>query len=228
MIHIGTVWVGDKFEDRYLRNLYAMLKRNISEPFELTCIMDSDKIGRIHPEIHQHLARRDIFGWWNFIEFYSGELPTPMVYLGLDTVIRGDITPVVKRKTLTMSRDFNYLIGDPNKRLAGTYADCACVIPEGGLPWLWSKFEHQNFTLKLGQNHNTLMHVWVTQQLKMYQVVPDLWQDIEPHLMTSYKWPTPKIKEPNERLVFWHGSPQIHECLEQAPWITKHWNSRDL
>jgi hypothetical protein len=224
---IGTVKVGKKFDVCYVNNLFAMIKRNVEADFTFICITD-DPTG-MHPDIQTKQADPNVGTWWHFMEYYSNDWfeTEHRVYFGLDTIIRGDITEVVQRCDYTLSMDFNYLVGNPNKLYANTWADCAAVIPKGGMPWLYEAFQEEHKKTDIGKSQYP-MHVWVTHQLIDQQIQPALWQDIRPDAMCSYKWPSPKIDEPKEPMVFFHGPPAIHEVLGNSPWIKDHWHARDL
>lgn len=228
---IGTVKVGKKFSVEYANNLYAMIKRSVSIPFTFVCITD-DTTG-LHKGIVPVEAKKGLWGWWHYMEFYSHDIGNSnwhaqhRVYFGLDTVIRGDITSAVQRTKYTLSLDFNYLLGNPNALYANTWADCAAVIPKGGMDWLYERFWEQHKKDAIGLSHYP-MHVWVTHQLMEHLVTPDIWQGIAPGVMCSYKWPSPKIDEPEEPMVFFHGPPMIHQVLDTAPWLKKYWHSEDL
>ena len=167
------------------------------------------------------------------MEFYSSGIGNSeytsdhRVYFGLDTIIRSDVSDYVSRTDYTLSLDFNYLVGNPSAMYAGTWADCAAVIPKGGMPWLWENYLDEHRESGIGRSTYP-MHVWVTHQLVHYQITPALWQELYPALLCSYKWPSPKIDEPEEPMIFFHGQPQIHEVLGQAKWINKYWHCEGI
>lgn len=220
---IGTVWTRTKYDKQYVINLCAMLKRHIHKPCELVCITDREEeikelpITCVWPKFVHH------YPWWHFMEFYRPDIwqGRTRIYLGLDTVITGDATRIIEQAEYTLSKDFNYLIGNPNSTFADTYADCAAVIPADGISWLWNAFLECAKT-PLPSVHYPI-HVWVTQQLKRRNVIPLFWQDVEPSLLCSYKWPKEKHEQPREPLVFFHGEPMIHYALTFSPWIAEHW-----
>ena len=165
------------------------------------------------------------------MEFYSKDLGDShyldqhRIYFGLDTIIRANIDHIVERDQYTLSLDFNHLIGNPNPAFADTWADCAAVIPKGGLPWLYHAFQKEHKTSGIG-NSRFPMHLWVTRQLREQGITPLLWPQLgdEDPVLCSYKWPEPKIEEPLVPMVFFHGPPMIHEVLDVAPWIKNHWH----
>ena len=230
---VGCVRVGDKFSVRYANNLYAMLRRCIKRNFIFLLITDNDK--ELVPGIIPQTPKNDVWGWWHFMEFYSSDLGNPdwatlpRIYFGLDTVIRADITKFLtsRKGQYTLSLDFNELIGNPNKLYAGTWADCAAVIPKGGVPWLYDLFLEEHAKTNLGTAHYP-MHVWVTHKLIEHNIQPAIWQTIYPDVLCSYKWPSPKIDEPPEPMVFFHGLPMIEDVLHQAKWINKYWHCEDI
>ena len=227
MLTIGTVWTGEKFSYEYLTNLFAMVSRAVHCPYNFVCITDHDC--SLPRGVERVEAESGIWGWWHYMRFYDPNF-TPgnaRVYLGLDVVLRGDITPrlvsLARGEEYTLSLDFNYLAGNANPEFAGTFADAPALIPETGIPWLYQAFLAEHQERKIGMSPYP-MHLWVTYQLKKKGIRPKLWQDIDPMFTTSFKWPKPKLEEPEELIINWHGEPMVHECLEMAPWIKKYWN----
>lgn len=220
---VGTVWVGDKFSARYVNNLYAAVRRNTDRDFSFVCITDNNTT-ELNPKIDTKTPENDVWGWWHFMEFYNpGFTDRTRIYLGLDTVITGNIDRLLRQDKFTLSRDFNYLIGNTSKLYANTYADCAAVIPAEGNKLLYETFLTCNHNDKLAVETNPI-HVWVTHMIRNDGPAPFLWQDIEPKLLCSYKWPEIKVEQPPEPMVFFHGVPAVHAEAKKGGWVKEHWH----
>lgn len=226
MLSIFCVNVGTLYGTHYEERLCSMFRRHLQLPFRFICATDKENIIDRRVNGVDYIAPvRDCWGWWNLEEAYSN--PSwceggQILYTGLDTIITRDITEVIigciARDRLTLMRDFEELINNGNAIYRNTYADGVAFIPRGGNPAIWNSF------LKyVGPDSRYPMHVFNTKTLREEGIVPELWQDIAPDFLCSYKWPTIKIECPPEAVVCFHGEPRPDEAVKQTPWIAEHW-----
>lgn len=234
---IFCVCVGERYSTDYVRRLASMFGRHLRRPFHFVCAADKPEelVGSIPSpngwsfEIETIEPRKNCWGWWQLMTAYGNPgwaHGWQVMYVGLDTVITGDITDVVEERMtanrLTLLRDFSELLPpDQHSVFRGSYADGVAFIPMGGVPALWEEFLIQEPSIA---NTPYPMHLWMTDVLKGRGIVPDFWQDVAPGLVCSFKWPEPKIiRKPREPIVCFHGEPRPEQALELAPWIGEHW-----
>lgn len=126
-------------------------------------------------------------GWWAKIELFR--LKTPTLYLDLDTVVTGDITDIAHHEhEFTMLSDFYH----PERPASGVMAW------KGDYSHLFHDFDPSvNYP-----GHGDGGYI-------ASKVEPDRLQDLFPGQAVSRK--VPKSRNPDERLVCFHGRPRPHE-----------------
>lgn len=225
MLNVFCVRVGDRYPADYVFKLKAMFSRYLGVPHRFACV--TDNVGDLDFGIQCFRPEHNVWGWWSLMEAWQPQprwaIPGwPILYVGLDTVIRADITEVLKERLavnrLTLLRDFSELIG-ARTMFTGTYADGVAFIPAGGVPEVWSAYLAEN----LAPDNQFPMHVFTTKVMKQHGIVPDFWQDVAPNFVCSYKWPEEKLVEPSQSIVCFHGEPRPAEAIERAPWIKEYW-----
>lgn len=101
MIKIGCVLKsGGDFGPADVYRLAGEIQKYLDLPYTLTCLTDiSDKMD-LHPRIATSLSlevlplQHNLPGWWSKLEVFS--LSGPVLYLDLDTVIVGEVTPLAQ------------------------------------------------------------------------------------------------------------------------------------
>jgi hypothetical protein len=110
---------GGDYSGEYVRNLAAGLVRNHPHhKIRLICLTDlasevTSACGPLEGTVVFPLRLRETWpGWWSKIEIFT--IPGPMVYLDLDTVVVGDLSPIFAHlakhpdpQVILMLRDFN-------------------------------------------------------------------------------------------------------------------------
>lgn len=222
MLSVMCVKVGTAFGPHEVNFLYAMVQRHLHYPHRFVCVTD-DPVG-IHPGVVTFAPERECWGWWNLQEAYRPPRWSdgPIMYFGLDTIIRDDITHLLDgRDKLTLMRDLNHLVGHVSL-FKDTYADGYTWIPEEGVPILWERFEKH-----IRKDSRYPMHVWNTDIIREEGIPIDLWDDVCPGSHCSYKWPSPSEEEPKEPIVLFHGKPRPRE-VTHLEWVGRHYHDRDV
>lgn len=222
MICFFCTKVGSKYSSEYVNKLYNMVKRNFSYDFKFVCTTDDNN--GIISEVEVHKPALDCWGWWNLQEAYSNPDwcdGLPIVYFGLDTIIVDSIDCVVKRDKLTLHKDFSYMLETPPPLYKDTLADGVTYIPAGGVPEIWESWV-EGFMSGYGDGRLFPMHVWNTQVIQEKNIAIDLWDDVEPDLICSYKWPKPKLEKPPQKIVCFHGVPNPEDVL-RLEWVKDNW-----
>lgn len=220
MLSVFCVKVGVKYGPEYVNRLRSMVRRNLTVPHRFVCATDT--VEGLHGDVMTVTPRRECWGWWNLMEAYSDPswADGPIWYTGLDTVITGNIDRAVEGlQGLTLIDDFSCLMEDnfTNPLFQNVWADGIAYIPEGGIPLVWEAFLENVPALCTYP-----MHVWLTKALRKFEITPHIYQTIRPDLLCSFKWPEPKLEQPPEPIVCFHGEPRPKD-VAHLEWIKEHW-----
>ena len=123
-------------------------------------------------------------GWYAKLELFR--LTGPVLYFDLDTVITGDLTDLAQYPhRFTMLRDFTHLESPASGVMAW----------HGDYRWLLDDFTADH------PGHGDQGYI-------ASKIEPDLFQDLFPGQIVSRK--QPQYRNPNERVVCFHGDPRPH------------------
>jgi len=222
----------------YVANLYQGFIRNLVHGVYFHVVSDI-------PEVHDladraqgagnwliaHEPQRSVWGWWHLLELYRPDAPwsdDTVIMAGLDTVIRGSLDWAICAAP-TFMRPVREGLG-LSGAFDGAYANgLVCLPPQQHYTKVWNHYLKTVDVKKTWQGRRRYPeHVWVTHAIKsLYPPAqqPEFWQDKCPGKLCSYREPTPKLEEPKEPLVIFHGHPRPHEAVVDAPWIPKYWKS---
>jgi hypothetical protein len=187
MLTVFCTKVLTRYGSEYVNRLYAMCKRHLTVPFKFVCTTDDER--GIHKDVEWHRPARKCWGWWNLQEAYSDPewADGPILFFGLDTVVRGNIDCMAKRDRPTFVKGFNHPV----------WNDMAVFIPEGGpLKFLWDRFKDE-----IGPEDQSMMHLYNDKLMREAGVTPDWWQDVCPGLLCSFKAKGLKRKEPDANVT---------------------------
>ncbi len=91
MRFVCVLKTGGDFNIEHVSRLYDGVRDHCSSEFEFVCLSDYDfdirNITRISLEL-------DLPGWWSMLEMFRVE--APVIYMDLDTTIRGTLEPLIK------------------------------------------------------------------------------------------------------------------------------------
>lgn len=162
---------------------------------EFRCLSDVDVPGRI--EMQEAWP-----GWWCKIE--ALRLPGPILYMDLDTTVRGDLSPMLaaaKRGFVTL-RDFLH------PRVPRT-------VGSGVMAWAgdMSALYHEFKTDPQGYMAKCKTRQWFGDQgfIEMKGPKPEFWQDILPGAVVSHKLHCKQGVPADARIVAFHGRPRPWE-----------------
>ena len=178
MNHVVCVKWGNKYISKYANVLNRMVKRNITVPYQFSCLTDDP--GGLDTDINVIRLPNDPYvkTWWSKLWMFAPEMPLEgnILFFDLDVVVFDNIDPL-----FTHGGKFN-IIRDFNR----------CRIPEwkqsnsscmrwrtGTMNYLWDEFQ-QNAVRIMQQNHGD--QDWITKRAKNdINHWPDEW-------IRSYKW----------------------------------------
>jgi len=92
MVNVWSVCVGDKYSDEDVYILKSMVERNLDAPHDFYCLSDR-QIG----DINCLIPEENWPGWWSkllLFRYAGGQV----LYLDLDVVVTGDLTPLLSER----------------------------------------------------------------------------------------------------------------------------------
>lgn len=182
------------YDESWVERLYGGFKRNYRDRFRF--VVFTDRPRSFGPGIDQESISTNRPDYSTCIEPYK--LNEPMILVGLDTVVTGDISALAEhcltKKKIALPRDpYHPMIACNGVALVP--AGYACVAEEHN-----------------GENDM----VWVRQYPHVYI------DDEYPGLVRSYKGHVEKHGVGIAKIVYFHGQKKPHQ-LQHVDWIKKHW-----
>ncbi len=210
MLHVcAMIWDHNKnskpfsrcYTDEWINRLYRGFKRNLTCSFRVVAFTDRKR--EFMPGVDQELitsTKSPHFGC--MIEPFR--LNEPMIFVGLDTVIVGNIDHLADyclvARDLALPRD----LYTPERSINGV-----ALVPAGHR-WIYDDW------LEDGGQANDM--VWLRQY-------PNVWiDDTWPGHVIGYKWLTVHngSRLDDARIVYMAGRPKMND-LGHVDWIRKHW-----
>lgn len=216
MVNIGCLKVGTKYGPEYVNRLAAMVKRNTTRPYFFFCATEDSEGIRPEIPILPVDTKVGLEGWWHKFSFIDSPFVGfhPLLYLDLDTVIVGNIDPLVdlteRVYRIAMLRDFYR---------PETYASGILSLPKN-----WGKEMFEEFW----NNRTAYMSKYRGDQdameaiLRKQGIEPYFFQDELPGQVVSYKVHCNQNEYPADaRVVCFHGVPRPHQT---NGWVERHWH----
>jgi hypothetical protein len=226
---------GTKYGADYVNKLYAMVNRNLKEPFTLTCFTD-DTSG-ITPEVITKPMPEVFFPegsperGWRKLGLFHPEIPldrVPTLYLDLDVVITGDLAVFFELDgRFRISNDWNW-------RKPGVGNSSVFRFIPGENNHLWETWDKEWQTVrKLHRNEQE----FVTANAKDLTFWPDpLCRSFKLHCLRTH---LPLVRSKtylpdNARVIIFHGDPKPGDAIagqsakwyrsfEPAVWLEQYW-----
>jgi hypothetical protein len=183
------------YDESWVEKLYRGALRNLTVPFRFVLFTDRIRDG-LPVQIRQDPLKRRPIDYGSFTEPYG--LGEPMILMGLDTVITGNIDHLAH---YCATADVIALPRDP-------YAPCrACngvaLVPRG-----------QQGVYERWQGENDME--WLREQRHVFI------DDLFPESVVSFKGSVRDRGLRDARIVYFHGLPKMQEMTE-LPWVAEHW-----
>ena len=216
MTTIACVRTGAVYGIDYVARLRRMVERHLDREHNVICLTD-------HPVVPSGVEPVDIAGlglpgWWGKMKLF--DLPAhyyPLAYLDLDTVVVGDLAPLVDLQVndLAICENFTRLAGHASWPCR--YGSCAMVIGRP-MPEIWHAF--------WGDRDRWMRECPRGDQ----EVIEKLWPDatlLQDALGDDYflnKRDLPRFQDgppPRCSVVVFGGSLKPHNC--GVPWVRDAW-----
>lgn len=151
-------------------------------------------------------------GWWSKIELCRPDIKGDLLYLDLDTVVPGDLTPLIEAANgkTTMLSDFYWPEHPASGFMHISQADKAAVWDR----WITNPEAHMKRPATRGRigDQAFFADCWE----------PQRWQDIAPGKVVSYKVHCKNGVPPGASVVCFHGKPRPQDV--KADWIPDYGN----
>ena len=139
MLSIACVWNGTKYSADYVEKLRAMVRRNLRTEHRFVCITDRRELPPVLGDM-THVgpcgADTGLPGWWAKMKLLSPDDRDPVdptIYFDLDTVIVGDLDPLVRAayeiRGIGICANFTRASGHPTWPCA--YGSCIMTFAPG-------------------------------------------------------------------------------------------------
>ena len=200
MLSVVCLKAGTLYGPEYVNKLAAMVARNLKQPYHFICFTD-DKRG-LAADILTWPIPVNLDGWWGKLALFSpGLFSGRVLFFDLDTVILGSIDNIAHYDgPFAMLRDFNFAA----QYASGVMAWQPSSITES----IWHSWNATGRPRPEGGDQRIIEGTF-----RADNFVPDLWQDLFPGALVSYKldcfYVPPK---PAAKVVCFHGIPKPHEC----------------
>lgn len=184
------------YSEAWVERLYRGFARNLSVPFRFLCFTDRER------SFNEPLIEQDVDptlghgGYADCIRPYR--MGTPMILVGLDTVITGNIDHLAG---YCMGSDRIALPRDPYQPQIA--CNGVALVPGG---------RDEIATRHCGENDMA----WVRRF--PHAIIDDLW----PGHVISFKGAGEPRRLRDERIVYFHGDRKPHQ-LADVPWVSEHW-----
>ena len=234
--HIVCLKWGNKYSAAYVNRLYAMIKRNLTLPFQFHCMTEISQ--ELNPEINVlPLETSDLVSWWYKLHIFKKDfygLQGQLLFIDLDMVI-------IKN----LDEFFNYSPNDfcimPNLNGDGTYGSCMMRLEIGKYSSVWENFEKDKKAISERLHGD---QDWIYEQIPNAALWPKHW-------IQSFKWQCDSktshsfgflnnlIKPftageaklpPDAKVIAFHGKPDPEDIVDsyygkfkKASWLKKYW-----
>ncbi len=183
------------YDESWVEKLYRGAVRNLSVPFRFVLFTDVIRL-KLPFAIHQEPLKARPITYGSFTEPYR--LGEPMILMGLDTVITGNIDHLAN---YCMTGDVIALPRDPY--MPQRACNGVALVPAGKQD-IWTRWRGENDM------------EWLRQQPHVFI------DDLFPESVLSFKGSVRDRGLRDARIVYFHGHPKMPD-VAHLPWIHKHW-----
>lgn len=190
---------GGCYDATWVRRLHRQVTEHLDAPHDFCCLTDMEVEGVATVPLEHDWA-----GWWaKACLFAPGLFDGPVVYLDLDTLIVGDVTPMASYDgPFATLRDF----GDPRISASGVMAWDGRQPPP-----------IYEAALDDPPPHRGRFDLWWNRKVW----TPDHLQDLHPGVFGSYKLDGLEDGPGGYATISFHGVPKMHEL--PGTWVERAW-----
>lgn len=185
------------YTEAWVEKLYRGVKRNLTQPFEFICYVDRER--QFSEPIRQMQIRNDPPSYCDYTQPY--ELNEPMILMGLDTIIIGNIDHLADYCFTADKLAVPAAIYRPN-----TVCNAVALVP-AGQKWVFDGWKGEN-DMEVMRRHYAAKRI-------------DMLDEVFPGEIVSYKKHVKPNGLRNARIVFFHGEEKAHQL--NLSWIRENW-----
>jgi hypothetical protein len=182
------------YNEAWVDKLYRGFARNLTHPFRFVCFTDRPRT--FAEPIDQVAIRSATPGYGDCVQPF--ELDCPMILVGLDTIITGNIDHLA---AFCLEAE---VIGLPRDPFKPSQACNGIVLSPAGMRHVWDSWAGANDM----EHMRAQDHVFI--------------DDVFPGHVQSFKGAVRDQGLGDTRIVYFHGYEKPHE-LPSMPWIAEHW-----
>ncbi len=198
---------GGCYTNEYVNKLRNAVRRNYHQHFHFVCL--TERHSNLKCCTVPFLSNSE--GWWSKMEVFRIE--GPCLYLDLDTVITGDLNPLVQ-SIMENDNKVTMLPAMNKKRMFGSYAS-GIMGWCGDWSWVFKEFMHTPEEYM----SCTYDQVAMTNILGTDNIVTI---DKEINKIYSYKKDCKEGLPEDASIVMFHGRPRPHD-VKNDPWMKENW-----
>lgn len=214
MLTIATVYrTGGSYGREYVDKIKRGFEKHLNVPHEFVCLTDDCYADFCRPLKH------DWPGWWSKIELFApGQFNGPVIAVDLDTVLVGDLAPLIQHEhPFVMMRDFQL----PDR------ANSCLMYWEGDYSFIYEKFCEDPAHYQEIYHRTPLLgdQAMIEVSLMKAGQYPALWQDVLPApFLRNFQLEIEKqgMGWSDASLVWWTWTPKPHD-LRTHRLIKEHW-----
>lgn len=239
-MYLLTVKVGKNYSAEYVNRLYRSAGRHLSLEFTPICI--TENADGLDPGIETIKPPLELPGYWNKMFLFSDILPPgEVLYLDIDQLITGDITPFVEacretQKPLSGSKDAIAWLGVKlnsswlhfhSPDLKPIYDDFVAELPAsletpgGDQAYIWNKTKDIFFV------EDIFPQAIRSFKFQLCKKIPSTTNDsysenVDYAVHNNNVYLYPMTLDPDIKIVNFHGYPKPHHLIH-LNWVEEHW-----
>lgn len=217
MLTVACVKWGKAYGPEYVNILFDMVRRNLPAKFpgRFVCLTD-DPVG-LEEGIQTLPLPPGLAGWWNKLALFAPERFPPgerVLYFDLDTVITGPLDQIAAYAgPFAILRDVYRPQGLQSSVMAWEAGNWTQDI--------WKTWEFWNRPEPVGGDQIWIEQISQGMPKGFAHLATDIWQDIFPGKLRSYKQECRTEIPKGTSVVFFHGYPRPHEVIHG--WVPEIW-----
>ncbi|MCA1452838.1 hypothetical protein I6F35_06335 [Bradyrhizobium sp. BRP22] len=212
---IACVRTGTRYGMEYVTRLRNMVARHLPRPYTMVCLTDQPE--RCSGVAFVDIAVLQLPGWWGKMALFEPAWRdrTKVIYLDLDTVIIGDLSPLTEvAGEFAICENFTRLITNP--AYPCKYNSSVMVIGGGMGNFIWNGFDKRRDLLMMTHaRHGDQACIE-----ELYPSAPFLQRLLPPHFFCNYRNLT--MHPPKQAAVInFGGNNKPDNC--PIPWVKEAW-----
>jgi hypothetical protein len=220
MITVCCVWQRSRlYDERYPARLKNAVERHLGVPHRFVCLT-----GEYLPEMECVPPPAGLSGWWLKLGLFHPDmldvLGDDCLYFDLDTVILGDITPIVEIPGSFVAYQSR------NKRADGHYRLSSAIMRwRGDHSRIWTFYETEGDKYDLSKDDQTLIWLglgkeWVSMNEHLPPYFLREWMYDQ---LGGFREGTILKLYPDLRVICFGGEPKPHQVVEGSKLIRENW-----